>query len=329
MACRGQRDAMVMAPLATCDSALSPGFHGWPASLHRHFPPQSPPSHLLELSLCSQQQPLPWHCSTIPKFQLPATAPSRVCMAVARTVWFSSHWGCHRSAVSRSATSLTQIIAPVWGSDPCFSSPPPQGRSSPTNTPVFPASFFTLPSFVWVFILFSAGQVLLSTLSWCSALTSMSEGVFLVFMERDVFHVHLLLRHLVLPRKQMLVSWRLGGRGSLFLQVVCAKSSGGLHDGISWASSKQILVMTENLHFVRGLAFKGFALAKSNTQTITGHWWSGAINVTGFPLPPRKKAASIWRLPWKKIQTWLNEVENKEVSDASRKVYKNRRDKYK
>ena len=49
--------------------------------------------------------------------------------------------------------------------------------------------------------------------------------------------------------------------------------------------------MAENLHFVRRLAFKGFALAKNSTQRTTGHRWSAAINVTGFPLPPRKKAA--------------------------------------
>ena len=44
------------------DSAVSPCFHGCPAFLHRHFPPQSPPSHPLDLFLCSQQQPSP--CST-------------------------------------------------------------------------------------------------------------------------------------------------------------------------------------------------------------------------------------------------------------------------
>ena len=35
------------------------------AFLYRHFPPQSPPSHPFSLSLHSQQQPLPWDCSTI------------------------------------------------------------------------------------------------------------------------------------------------------------------------------------------------------------------------------------------------------------------------
>ena len=92
LAC-GEREAMVIAPPPTCDSVVSPCFHGCLAFLHRHFPPQSPPSHPLDPSLCSQQQPSAWDCSTIPKLQLPAAAPSkepaylsRVCMAAARTV---------------------------------------------------------------------------------------------------------------------------------------------------------------------------------------------------------------------------------------------------
>ena len=61
-----------MAPPPMRDSALSPCFHGCLAFLHRHLPPQSPPSHPLNLSFHSQQQPSPWDCSTIPKLQLPA-----------------------------------------------------------------------------------------------------------------------------------------------------------------------------------------------------------------------------------------------------------------
>ena len=57
---------MVMAPSPTRDSAVSPCFHGRPAFLHRHFPPQSPPSPPLKSFLHSQQQPSPWDCSTIP-----------------------------------------------------------------------------------------------------------------------------------------------------------------------------------------------------------------------------------------------------------------------
>ena len=134
------REAMMMAPHSTCDSAVLPCFHVCLAFLHWHFPPWSPPLHPLNPSLCSQQQPSSWSCSTIPKLQLPATVPSRgpaflsgTCIAVARTVWFSFHLGCHRSVVSLLALNvfpLTQTIALLWGSDPC--------RSSPTNTPLSP-----------------------------------------------------------------------------------------------------------------------------------------------------------------------------------------------
>ena len=80
------RETMVMAPPLTRDSAVSPCFHCCQAFLHRHFPPHPPLSYPLDQSLRSQQQPLPWDCSTVPKFPLPATVPSRVCMAVARTI---------------------------------------------------------------------------------------------------------------------------------------------------------------------------------------------------------------------------------------------------
>ena len=56
-----------------------------------------------------------------------------------------------------------------------------EGRSSPTNTPVFPRSPFILPSFAWFYIFFPPGQVLLSAISWCSACTSVSEGVLLMY----------------------------------------------------------------------------------------------------------------------------------------------------
>ena len=59
------------------DSAVSSCFHGCPAFLHRHFSPRSPPSYPFDLSLCNQQQPPPWDCSTMPKLQFPTAAPSR------------------------------------------------------------------------------------------------------------------------------------------------------------------------------------------------------------------------------------------------------------
>ena len=133
----------------------------------------------------------------LPKLQLPAVCcafqgtcvPVRGMHGCSKTVWFSLHLGCHRSADSLSALNvspLAQTIAPMWGSDPCFSSPTPEGRSSPANTPIFPSSSFILPSFVWFYIFFSTGQVLLSALSWCSACTSMPDDVFLMYPWREM-----------------------------------------------------------------------------------------------------------------------------------------------
>ena len=50
---------MVMAPFPMHESAVSFCFHGCLAFLHRHFPPQSSPSHPLSPSLHSPQQPCP------------------------------------------------------------------------------------------------------------------------------------------------------------------------------------------------------------------------------------------------------------------------------
>ena len=54
--------------------ALLPWLPGFPPQA---FPPRSPPSHPLDPSLRSQQQPLNWDCSTVLKPQLLASAPSR------------------------------------------------------------------------------------------------------------------------------------------------------------------------------------------------------------------------------------------------------------
>ena len=43
------------------------------------------------------------------------------------------------------------------------------------------------PCSAWICIFFSAGQVLLSTLSWCSACTPVSEGVFLMHLCRETY----------------------------------------------------------------------------------------------------------------------------------------------
>ena len=50
----------------------------------------------------------------------------------------------------------------------------------------FPPSSLVLLSFVWFYIFFSSSQVPLSALSWCSASTSVSEGVFLMCLWRGM-----------------------------------------------------------------------------------------------------------------------------------------------
>ena len=77
---------------------------------------------------------------------------------------------------------------PQCGDQTSASDPPPtEGRSSPTNIPVFPSTSLVLLSFVWFYIFFSTGQVLLSAPSWCPACTSVSEGVFLMYPWREMY----------------------------------------------------------------------------------------------------------------------------------------------
>ena len=64
---------------------------------------------------------------------------------------------------------------------------PTKGRCSPTNTPVSPPSSFILPSFAWFYRFFASGQVLLSTFSWYSACTSVSESIFLMYPWREMY----------------------------------------------------------------------------------------------------------------------------------------------
>ena len=148
---------MVMAPPPTCDSAVSMAVWLFSTGIFHH----SLLPHFPSINLSSQQQPSPWDCSTIRKLQLPAAAPwrgsmslSRVCLAMARTVWLSFHLGCHRSAVSLSALNvspLTQTIAAMWGSDACSSSPTCWVQIQSYQHSHFPPSSFILLSFAWVY----------------------------------------------------------------------------------------------------------------------------------------------------------------------------------
>ena len=76
---------------------------------------------------------------------------------------------------------------PSGGIGPLLQSPHPPRAGPVLLTHVFPPSSFILPSFAWVYIFFPAGQVLLSALGWCSACTSASEAVFLMYPWRETY----------------------------------------------------------------------------------------------------------------------------------------------
>ena len=124
---------------------------------------------------------------------------SRVCMAATRTVWFSFHLGCHRSAVSLSALSVSPLIRKLpWCGDRTPASVLLLGRGQvQANWNLF---FLLLPSSyrvcVGLYILFCwSGTPVPSQLVFC-----MHFWVWWcipdVFVERDVLHVSLLLCYL-------------------------------------------------------------------------------------------------------------------------------------
>ena len=107
------------------------------------------------LSPSSQQQTLPWDCSTIPMLQLPAAVLSsrlvflsRVSLALAGVVcvilipFRLSQISCFTHSLKCFSFVLT--IAPMWESNPCFSFPPIKGRTHPADSPFYP---LLLPSY--------------------------------------------------------------------------------------------------------------------------------------------------------------------------------------
>ena len=81
---------------------------------------------------------------------------------------------------------------PSVGTGPLFQFPH-QLRAGPVLlTLLFFPSSFVLPSFLWLYMFFSTGQVLLSALSWCSACTSVSEGVFLMYPWREIHAISII-----------------------------------------------------------------------------------------------------------------------------------------
>ena len=110
-------------------------------------------------------------------------------MAAARTVWFSFHLGCHRSAVSLSALNvspLTQTIALMWGSGPCFSSPTPRAGPALLRLlffPLVPLSYWVLCGSMYSFPLLRSS----CPLSAGVLHALLSEGVFLMYLWREMY----------------------------------------------------------------------------------------------------------------------------------------------
>ena len=196
--CVGEREAMVMAPPPTHDSAVSPWFHGCLAFLHRHFPLQSPLSHPLGLSLHSQQQPSP-----LGSLHTPETPDPSRCPFQGTSVLVQAMYGCGKDCLILIPLRLPQISCFTL-SLKCFSSdsdncpdvgirPLLQFPHPPRVGPVlltllcFSPSSFILPSFAWFYVFCFAGQLLLSTLSWCPECTSVSEHVFLIYPWREMY----------------------------------------------------------------------------------------------------------------------------------------------
>ena len=142
-----------MAPPLTRDSAILPCFHGCLAFLHSHFPPQFPPSHSIDPSVCSQQHLSPWDCSTRPKLQIPAAAPSRRPASLSGVCLYGRGKDClilipfRLPQISCFTLSLKCFSS---DSDNCPASvpPPAEGWSSPTNILGFPPSSFCVVLYI-------------------------------------------------------------------------------------------------------------------------------------------------------------------------------------
>ena len=132
-----------------------------------HSPQTPAPSHCTFQGTCIPVQGI-YGCSKDCLILIPFRLPQISCFTLSLKCFFSDSDNCPDVGIG----SLLQF---------------PKGSSSPTNTPVFPPSSFILLSFAWFYTFFSSGQVLLSTLSCCSASTSVSEGIFLMYQWREKY----------------------------------------------------------------------------------------------------------------------------------------------
>ena len=201
-----------MAPPPTSDSAVSPCFHGCLAFLHRHSRHSLLP-YITQICLSTVNRAL-----TLGLLHSLSTPAPSCCSFLGTCVPVQIMCGCGKDCLILIPFRLPQISC-LTLSFTCFSSDSDscpdvgigpllhfplcsKGRSSAMNTSVFPLvplSYRVLGGSV----VFPSGQALLSALSWYSACTSVSEGIYPnVSTERDVLPILLLLHHLVPPPRQ-------------------------------------------------------------------------------------------------------------------------------
>ena len=163
-------------------------------------------SHPLDQSLCSQQQPSPWAHS-------PNSSSQPSCAFQGTLIRVQGMYGCSKDCLILIPLKLPQISCFTL-SLKCFSSDsdncpnvgirplfqfPHLPRAGPILVTLLFFPLFLCPTeFSVVLYILTTGQVLLSTLSWWSACTSVSKGVFLMYPWREMYSAStLLLCHLV------------------------------------------------------------------------------------------------------------------------------------
>ena len=189
---------------------------------------------------------------------------------------------------------------------PASVSPPADGGSNPTNTPVIPPIFFILPSFKWFYIFFSTGLVFLSALSLCSACTSVSEGVVLMSPWKEgTFLMYSMSTYSFLSYSCYFLLWllivlRINGT-ELFLNEYMPNifvNSFTKQLAIRWNSFK---VNLKSWVHVATESFPGSASGKESACQFKRHK-SHNFNPWVRKVPWRRKwqptPALTWRIPW-------------------------------
>ena len=193
----GEREAVVIAP----PLHMTQQHHL--ASMLPGFPPLACPTMISSLTSPQSVSPQATAALTLGSLHNPLIPAPSCCVFQETSIPVWGMYGCCEDCLILIPFRLPQISC-FTPSLKCFSSDsdscpyvgigpllqfPQLLRAGPVLLTLLflPPSSFILLSFVWFYIFFPSGQVLLSTLSWCSASTSVSEGVFLMHPWREMY----------------------------------------------------------------------------------------------------------------------------------------------